>query len=357
MEPPGDGTPGGGGRRVVVLNPNSGTGDHAPQVRLLAEEYGFDVHETSAGGEAITAAERHASDASLVAACGGDGTVNEVVRGLRRANALQETTLGVVPAGTGNNFAGNVGVTGVRQAFEVMAEGERRRIDLGVVREAGDDADGNEEADGGGDTDGGDDADGGGDINGSGDAGGGEDTDAAGEGRPFVNSCVCGITAEASSSTEPDQKGRLGTLAYVLNTFRELGEFDPITLSVRTNGDVAESWAGEAVAVLVGNGRRFPEEGTTQANMEDSRLDVTIIESEPALELVGDEAVRRFLAAEADHITRHLTPSLEIQVLDGEDPAFSLDGEILTAGDVHLTTETRTLELCVGEGYEPDPDS
>jgi diacylglycerol kinase family enzyme len=111
-------------------------------------------------------------------AAGGDGTVNEVVRGVVRATALDRVTVGIVLGGTGNDFAGNVGITGIEQAFEVLDRGERRRVDFGV------------------------------------------DDD-----RPFRNSC-CGLTAEASAETDPGQKERFGTVAYVLNTLRTLSEFD-----------------------------------------------------------------------------------------------------------------------------------
>jgi len=302
------------GDRVVVLNPVAGTGDHAPQVRILADEYGFEVLETTEEEGAAPLAERAAGDASLVAACGGDGTVNEVVEGLVRADALEETTLGVVPAGTGNNFAGNVGVETIAHAFDVMVDGERRRIDLGTAR-----------ADEGGTT------------------------------KPFVNSCICGITAEASASTDHDQKNRLGTLAYVFNTLREAQAFDPIPLRVETSDEIETTWRGEAIAVLVGNGRRFPVEGETQANVEDGLLDVAILEDMPTVDLIGEEALRRLLDTDADHLTRVQTSGLQLSVRDDESVSFSLDGEMLSATSLELGVRRQRLWLRVGEGYDPDP--
>jgi YegS/Rv2252/BmrU family lipid kinase len=308
------------GERVVVLNPVSGSGDHGPEVRMLADEYGFEVVETTEEEGAAPLAERAAETASLVAACGGDGTINEVVHGLVRADAFEDTTLGVVPAGTGNNFAGNIGVDSIAHAFDVLVDGERRRVDLGTAsRRSGAQA---------GETD-----------------------------RPFVNSCVCGITAEASASTDHDQKHRFGTLAYVFNTLREAQEFDPIPLDVQTSDEIERTWSGEAIAVLVGNGRRFPVEGATQANMEDGLLDVAIIEDRPTLDLVGEEARRRLLDREADHMTRLRTPALELSVRDGQEVPFSLDGEMLSASDIALAVQRRRLWLRVGAGYSPDPDA
>lgn len=302
------------GDRVVVLNPVSGSGDHGPEVRRLAEEYGFEVVETTEEEGAAPLAERAAATASLVAACGGDGTVNETIRGLVAADALEGTALGVVPGGTGNNFAGNIGVESISQAFEVLVDGEERRIDLGTACERSSDDD-----------------------------------------RPFVNSCICGITAEASANTDPDQKSRLGTLAYVFNGLREAQDFEPIPLRVETSDEIERTWDGEAMLVLVGNGRRFPVEGSTQANMEDGLLDVAIIEDRPTADLVGEEAKRRLLDAEADHVTRLRTPSLDLSVDDGEDVSFSLDGEMLSASGLQLAVERRCLGLRVGEAYDPTP--
>ena len=43
---------------------------------------------------------------------------------------------------------------------------------------------------------------------------------------PFLNSCICGLTADASAATTPDQKQRYGVFAYVANTMRELAAYD-----------------------------------------------------------------------------------------------------------------------------------
>ncbi len=70
--------------------------------------------------------------AELVVACGGDGTVNAVAEALAGSGAA----LGILPLGTGNLLAGNLGVPSRReQAIEVLCTGASRRIDLGRVGE------------------------------------------------------------------------------------------------------------------------------------------------------------------------------------------------------------------------------
>ena len=292
--------------RVLVLNPVSGSADHAERVRELATDHDFAVRETHEGGDAIDFG-REAADADLVAAAGGDGTIHEVVRGLHDADALDSTTVGVVPAGTGNNFAGNIGVEGIEEAFSVLETGETRQVDLGIAN-----------------------------------------------GRPFVNSAIAGLTANASSETTADMKDSFGVLAYVVNTIRTAADFEGLNLDVKTATD-EQSWRGEAAFVLVGNGRRFPVEGQTQAHMEDGRFEVTIIEDRPTGKLVGEATLRRLLGTDTSNITRLETSGLSISIRNGEPGTFSLDGEMLSARDLEIETERGGLSLRVGEGYEIDP--
>ncbi len=295
----------GGGSRVLVYNPVSGNGSHTDEVYDLAEEYDVTVRETNEGGDAVDLARE--TDADLVAAGGGDGTLHEVVRGLYEADTLDTTTVAVIPTGTGNNFAGNVGIETIADGFETLDGGERRAIDLGVAN-----------------------------------------------GHPFVNSAIAGLTADASSETSADQKDSLGVLAYVVNTIRTAADFEGLDLSIETPDDEA-AWTGKAAFVLVGNGRRFPVEGRTQANMEDGRFEVTVIEDRPTGKLVGEATLRRLLGSDTGNITRLEAPELAVSVNGGEPGTFSLDGEMLSARELDLETHANAVTLCVGEAYDPTP--
>lgn len=70
--------------------------------------------------------------ADLVVACGGDGTVNAVAQAL----AGTGVRLGIVPLGTGNLLAANLGIpTDSDAAIRVLTKGADRRIDLGRAGE------------------------------------------------------------------------------------------------------------------------------------------------------------------------------------------------------------------------------
>ena len=71
-----------------------------------------------------------AAGAQVVFACGGDGTVRAVVAGLLDSGAA----LAVLPAGTGNLLAGNLGLPeDPAQAVQVAVAGGRRSVDVGLV--------------------------------------------------------------------------------------------------------------------------------------------------------------------------------------------------------------------------------
>lgn len=321
-------------RRVLVRNPASGDQKRSVQAAEIARERGYEVRSTEEEGDEVTLAREAAADgAELIAACGGDGTLNGVVRGVHRAGRLGDLTLGVVPAGTGNGFADNVGIRGVQHAFDVLEDGETRRLDVGVVDAP---RNGNDAADG---------------DSGSAPADQlGEDDDLADGPRPFLNSCVCGLTAEASAKTESALKKRVGALAYVLTTLQHTRDFDGMELDIRVGPERDPIWSGKAVVLLAGNARRFPGQ---QANLEDGKLDVLVIEHAPAIDYLANGAVDRLLRGDTPYLTRLTVPSL---VVDATEPRqFSLDGEMIERERLEVGTQERAMAFKVGEAYEPNP--
>ena len=299
------------GGTVVVYNPRSGSDDHGDTVRDRVAAHEYDIKETKEAGDAISMTEA-AIEAryDTVVAAGGDGTVNEVVRGIERAGALDDVTLGILPLGTGNNFAQQVGITDLESAFGVLTDGDRRRIDLGRASD-----------------------------------------------RPFVNSCVAGLTAESSGETSPAMKDRLGVLAYVVTALRSMSDFESLRLTIDPGDeDQTPAWAGDAMCVLVGNGRRFTTTGGEQADMEDGLLDIVVIKDVSALDLMSDRITERRLGNDSEHIIRSKASSLTITNHDTSAIRFSLDGEIIRHRELALDVRPTTLSVAVGDGYDPDPE-
>src|SRR2546423_14874809 len=116
-------------RTCVILNPVAGALKNADPIRERLERLKFERFcVTEQPGDA----EKFASEAcnfDLVISAGGDGTLNEVVNGIAHGGC--NAALGVLPLGTGNDFARTLGVpTDLETAIEQIMAAKTRAIDL-----------------------------------------------------------------------------------------------------------------------------------------------------------------------------------------------------------------------------------
>ncbi len=127
---------------LVVLNPISGQGramQHRHEIEAVLRRHGIDFtleisdrpeHAIEIVSRAIAGGCRH------VLAVGGDGTVNECVNGIFRQDAVATTavTLGVMPIGTGNDWARGLHMPkDYAEVAALMAAGTSRLHDVGLA--------------------------------------------------------------------------------------------------------------------------------------------------------------------------------------------------------------------------------
>ena len=126
----------------IIVNPISGRG-HAveaiPQMEALLRSFNLDfvLVRTERPWHAADLAESAArAGYDVVATASGDGTANEAVNGLMRARAagFNKTAFTILPVGTGNDMNFGLGnhLT-PEDGIRALAEGYRRRIDVGIV--------------------------------------------------------------------------------------------------------------------------------------------------------------------------------------------------------------------------------
>lgn len=192
---------------------------------LMARATRFALYASSTPEEAEGLAAKFAAEGEpVVIAAGGDGTLNAVVRGL----AGSETALGVLPTGTMNVFARELGIpfNNIRRAFEVIEEGYVRKIDLFHVN-----------------------------------------------GAPFVQMAGVGYDAQVIEETTWETKKMFGPLAYLFSAVKVLGE-DPPRMLVKTSDGRTE----EGVCVIAGNGSLYGGQFKLfrKADNQDSMLDVLV---------------------------------------------------------------------------------
>lgn len=126
------------GLPLIIVNPKSAGGSTSDRWSQIASDlrshFGpFSVAFTKAGGDGTLLAEKYiASGRRKILACGGDGTINEVVNGIM--NSGEDAILGIMPAGTGGDFRRSIGLSTVpREAAKQLREGRIERVDVGKV--------------------------------------------------------------------------------------------------------------------------------------------------------------------------------------------------------------------------------
>ena len=130
---------------IVIANPlaGRGRGRHAiPRVSDILKQQGLDFNlvQTEYAGHAVELARLAVAERyQTIVALGGDGTVHEVVNGVcadlgSDPNPAEVVKLGVIPAGSGNDFAYAVGLPpDVPRACLRLANGQTRLVDMGRI--------------------------------------------------------------------------------------------------------------------------------------------------------------------------------------------------------------------------------
>jgi len=220
---------------VVVANPTAGDGKAGRsigRVDTILNDLGVD-HEIRVSGSA-TELEAMARDAAragaaTVAVLGGDGSVNLVANGLFGTGS----TLAVIPAGTGDDFAKGIGVGRLDAATRLLAD--PKTVDIDVIEVA-----------------------------------------AGAEVRRYVNIAGTGFDS-AVEEVAAGMRRRLGARGhYALATVRTLGRFVPAAFRIEMNG---RSLDVDAMLVVVGNGMAYGGgmRVLPQASIVDGELDVCIV--------------------------------------------------------------------------------
>jgi diacylglycerol kinase (ATP) len=297
----------------VICNPTSGGGAHdLDEIRKGLNGLEIDWIETGGPEDALEAAQDWREGLLLVA--GGDGTINDVVNGLGNAGFPEGVTLGILPAGTGNDLAATLEIPDDAEQSEAVIRQRRvRTLDVARVRSEG-----------------------------------------IGE-RFFVNVATGGLGAEISSANDEKLKKRWGKLSYLRASLEVARNFEVRELTVYVDGRGHQL---EAVNIAVGNcrytGGGWP--ATPKANPEDGLLDVVVIETLGMADLLG---LTPAVLAESDYLDSDgvfFVRAKDIRI-ETQPPGleFTADGEVIGNEPAQFSVLPRALKVIVGPEYVPEP--
>lgn len=218
-------------RTAIVLNPTSGRG-RGSTARLKIEDFArarsldWTIFETPARGAATQIAKECATEFGLIAAAGGDGTVSEVMRGVLGSDAI----MGVLPCGTGNDFARHIGLgASLDRSLDCLLDGMESVIDVGMVGD-----------------------------------------------QPFLNVVACGFDSEVGLRINNGYRWAKGTTAYVLAVLQTLASYKASEMEIVVDGQthrLKSMLCAVANASQYGGGMKV----APQADLMDGFLDVVVV--------------------------------------------------------------------------------
>ena len=217
---------------------------------------------------------RDAEDFDAVVAAGGDGTVNYAVNAMKRKGL--DIPIGVIPAGTANDFAGAVGMS--REPLEAarqIASGAVDRVDVGRVNDL-----------------------------------------------YFVNIFSFGIFTTTSQRTPDERKHKIGKLAYIIEGVKEFRTMHAVPLEIEADG---ERFDLRSLMVLIFNGETAGGfHLARRSSIKDGLFDCILLEKKNFFR--STLAMCRYLAGGSPKIVRHLR-ARRIDIRSSVNEPTDVDGQ------------------------------
>lgn len=266
-----------------IINPISGKGLKDNIIAKL-EKQGFRYGLTRYAGHAEKLARECAEP--IVFAVGGDGTVNEVGRGLLGSDKV----LGILPCGSGDGLARCLGISHrITRAISLAENGRQLPLDVGYIN-----------------------------------------------GKPFFS--VCGVGFDADVSKRFAESGRRGVITYIEEAYKLWRTFKPAQFSISIDG---RQWSQEAVLITVGNSNQWGNEAkvTPHADISDGILDITVLDMFHNIEL--PHLATMLMVGNCDASSRvHCYRGKSIVIERETDGAVHFDGDWFITGrrieiDIH----------------------
>jgi diacylglycerol kinase (ATP) len=239
--------------------------------------------------------------ADLVFAWGGDGMVQRCIDALAGSSA----TLAIVPAGTANLFATNLGIPeDIERAVQIGLHGHRRKLDVGLMN-----------------------------------------------GERFAAMAGAGFDARMIRQADARLKDRIGRVAYVWTGVNELGR-KPFEAKIEVDGS---TWYdGKASSVLFGNvGKLFAGvEAFEDARPDDGELELGVVTAEGMVEWARTIA-RTAAGSSSGSPYIQVTRARKAKIKFDRKVLYELDGgdrEKVRKLDVEV--EPSAIQVCVPEDGE-----
>ncbi len=279
-------------KALLVVNPKSGSTRSlltiAPAIETLSNQgYETRAFTTTCRGDATRIAAEYGADCELLVFSGGDGTMNEIIRGVMTLEKEQRPVLGYIPMGSTNDFAAALGLPKrVDQLIKTAVSGVPTDIDVGCFN-----------------------------------------------GRHYAYLASFGAFTDISYSTAQESKNTLGFLAYLGSGMNSIANIKPNRTNVIINGEMlSDDYAfvsvsnTPSVVGVINYARR------SRVDLNDGLFEVMLINyPENAIEL--SKIARALSTADFESCEyMHRFTCSEVRFILDEPVDWMLDGERVEAG-------------------------
>lgn len=263
-------------------------------------DYEVTAYPTQAKGDGLLAVkEREPGKYDLIACCGGDGTLDEVVTGMMQCE--ERIPIGYVPAGSTNDFANSLKIPrNMIQAAQAIVEGKVFRCDVGAFND---------------------------DV--------------------FVYIAAFGIFTDVSYETRQDMKNVLGHMAYILEGMRRLSAIKAYRMKVEGDDFSVE---GEFLFGMITNSTSvggFKRITGKYVELDDGVFEVTLIKK-PINALELNQITTALVSGNIITETMYCFKTSSLKLTSEEPVAWTLDGEFGGKHrEVEILNRKQALEILV----------
>lgn len=219
------------------------------------------------------------SDTYALVVAGGDGTINKVVNYMMKYRI--DVPLGIVPAGTSNDFAKHIGIFGnIDMAVDKIIQGNIEAVDIGKVNDS-----------------------------------------------YFINVLSAGMFSSTSYKTDKRLKDMLGHLSYFLTAAKQPFEQKPFKIRIETEDAVLEE---KVVVFVIFNGSSVGRIDlfTDNSSIQDGMLDMVILRKgkfNETLKILGELENGEFISN--DNVVYLRDKKFKISMIKGKCDRPDVDGD------------------------------
>lgn len=269
----------------LIYNANAGQNKFKASLDNIIKklcEVGFEVSIfRTTKGVSIKEFIKNSKDCYALIVAGGDGTINKVVNIMMKESI--NIPLGIIPAGTSNDFARHIGMTGsFEECLNKILKGNIQKVDVGLVNE-----------------------------------------------EYYINVLSAGVFASSSYKTDKRLKDTFGHASYFLTAAKQPFTYKPFTLKIEIEDKIVIEEKTAVFIIFNGSSVGRIDKFSKGSSIQDGKLDLFLLRAcklPDLIKLIGKIEDKEYL--DDDNIVYVKAEKFKITLIEGDCDRPDIDGDI-----------------------------